>query len=164
MSWTRVASANEVVAPGDQITVKVLRVDEASEKISLGLRQLLNDPWATVGANYTTGSVHHVRVSRVAAFGAFVELEPGVEALMPAAESGLDRSADLKRSIPIGSEFDVVVLDVDAAARRIRVSRQAVATQQEQAEVREYTAKTDAAAPASIGSMADQLRDALKGR
>jgi small subunit ribosomal protein S1 len=144
MSWTRVASANEVVAPGDQITVKVLRVDEASGKISLGLKQLLNDPWATVGVKYTTGSVHHVRVSRVAAFGAFVELEPGIEALMPAAESGLDRGADVKRSIPIGSEFD--------------------ATQREQAEVREYTAKADATAPASIGSMADKLRDALKGR
>jgi small subunit ribosomal protein S1 len=164
MSYARVASANEVVAPGDQITVKVLRVDEASEKISLGLKQLLNDPWATVGVKYAAGSVHHVRVSRVAAFGAFVELEPGVEALMPAAETGLDRDADLKRSIPIGSEFDVVVLDVDAAGRRIRVSKQAVATQREQAEVREYTAKADAAAPASIGSMADKLRDALKGR
>ena len=134
-----------------------LSLDAVLERLVCAARNL-------VGAKYAAGSVHHVRVSRVAPFGAFVELEPGVEALMPAAETGLDRGADLKRAIPIGSEFDVVVLDVDAAARKIRVSKQAVATQREQAEVREYTEKADAAAPASIGSMADKLRDALKGR
>ena len=79
MSWSRVGSANEVVAPGDQITVKVLRVDEATHKISLGLKQLQGDPWTAVAATYEVGQVRQGRVTRVADFGAFVELEPGVE-------------------------------------------------------------------------------------
>ena len=60
MSWSRVGSANEVVAPGDQITVKVLRVDEATQKISLGLKQLQGDPWTAAAANYEVGQVRQV--------------------------------------------------------------------------------------------------------
>ena len=81
MSWSRVANPSEIVAPGDQITVKVLRVDEATQKISLGLKQLLDDPWTTVATTYEVGQVRTGRVTRVADFGAFVELEPGIEAL-----------------------------------------------------------------------------------
>lgn len=80
MGWSRV-SANEVAAPGDQITVKVLRVDDASGKISLGLKQLQNDPWVHVAEGYAVGQVRAGKVTRVADFGAFVELEPGIEAL-----------------------------------------------------------------------------------
>ena len=72
---------NEVVAAGDQITVKVLRVDEATEKISLGLKQLQDDPWSTVATKLQVGQVRTGRVTRVADFGAFVELEPGIEGL-----------------------------------------------------------------------------------
>ena len=81
MSWSRVANPGEIVAPGDQITVKVLRVDEATQKISLGLKQLLDDPWTTVATSYEVGQVRAGRITRIADFGAFVELEPGVEAL-----------------------------------------------------------------------------------
>ena len=81
MSWSRVTTPDEIVAPGDQITVKVLRVDDATEKISLGLKQLQDDPWSTVGTTYEVGQVRTGRVTRVAEFGAFVELEPGIEGL-----------------------------------------------------------------------------------
>ena len=81
MGWSRVTNPNEVVAPGDQITVKVLRVDEATQKISLGLKQLLDDPWTTAATTYEVGQVRTGRVTRVADFGAFVELEPGIEGL-----------------------------------------------------------------------------------
>ena len=76
------------------------------------------------------------------------------------AQSGVD----LRRAFPIGSEVEVVVLEVDAAARRIRLSKKAVAEQREQAELREYTQRQGAAPAQSVGSMADKLRDALKGR
>lgn len=254
MSWSRVGSANEVVAPGDQLTVKVLRVDEATNKISLGLKQLQGDPWAAAAANYEVGQVRQGRVTRVADFGAFVELEPGVEGLahastfaptghaggwaksvaagftgafeilsvdtaqkriglalveegtaraaatsapqdaiapgtivtgkverhekfgvfvflspgrtglMPNAETGLDRDADMKKAFPVGSEVEVAVLEVDSAGKRIRLSKKAVAEMREQAELREYHATTDAAPAASMGSMADKLRDALGRR
>src|SRR4051812_25851484 len=77
MAWSRVTSPNEVVAPGDQITVKVLRVDEATGKISLGLKQLMDDPWTRAATTYKVGQVLSGRITRVAEFGAFVELEPG---------------------------------------------------------------------------------------
>ena len=255
MSWSRLTSPGEMVAVGDQITVKVLRVDEASQKISLGLKQLQDDPWSTSASAYAVGQVRTGRVTRVADFGAFVELEPGIEALahastfpptgrrngwtagrarrpdgglrgpqrrpgpeahrrgagrgrhvarrerdvgagrrlvpgaivtgkverhetfgvfvflapgrtglMPFAETGLDRDADMLKAFPIGSDVEVAVLEVDPAGRRIRVSKKAVAQQREQAELREYTARADAAPSASIGSLADKLRGALGKR
>jgi small subunit ribosomal protein S1 len=163
MSWTRVPSPNAVVAVGDQITVRVLRVDEASGRIALGLKQLQDDPWSTIGSRLSAGDVRKGRVARIAEFGVFVEIEPGIEALMPAAESGVDRGMDLRKAFPAGSEIEVVVLDVDAAAKRIRVSKTAVAEQRERAEVDDYQSKQDSASSASIGSLADKLRGALGG-
>src|SRR5882672_2800053 len=81
MGWSRVSDTSQVVKPGDQITVKVLQVDETKEKISLGLKQLTADPWSNVRATYEVGQVRTGRVTRIAQFGAFVELEPGVEGL-----------------------------------------------------------------------------------
>jgi small subunit ribosomal protein S1 len=254
MSWSRATNPNEVVAPGDQITVKVLRVDDATQKISLGLKQLLNDPWTAVATSYAVGQVRTGRVARVADFGAFVELEPGIEGLahastfaptsraggwaksvavgstgafeilsidiaqkrigialvdeassraagatapqdaivpgaivtgkverhekfgvfvflsprhtglMPFSETGLDRDIDMLKAFPIGSEVEVVVLEVDPAGRRIRLSRKAVAEQREQAELREYAARPDAGPTVSLGSLGDSLRSALKER
>lgn len=161
MSWTRIPSPNAVVAVGDQITVRVLRVDEATGKIALGLKQLQDDPWSTVASRIPVGQVRSGKVKRTADFGVFVELEPGIEGLMPAAETGLDRGADLRKAFPSGSDVDVVVLDVDAEAKRIRVSKKAVAEQREQAELQEYQSKQDATQPPSIGSLAEKLRGAL---
>ena len=164
MGWSRVAKPSELVAPGDAITVKVLRVDDATQKISLGLKQLMDDPWTTVATTCQAGQVRTGRITRLANFGAFVELDPGIEGLMPFAETGVDRDKDMRKAFPIGSEVEVVVLEVDQAARRIRLSRKAVAEQREQAEMREYTENPDRAPSASLGSLADSLRDALKGR
>ena len=103
MSWSRVANPNEIVAPGDQITVKVLRVDEATQKISLGLKQLQDDPWTTVAATYEVGQVRTGRVTRVADFGAFVELEPGIEGLAHASTfAPTGRAGGWAKSVAVG--------------------------------------------------------------
>jgi small subunit ribosomal protein S1 len=81
MAWSRVSDPAEIVKAGEEITVKVLRVDEEKQKISLGLKQLSADPWLKVAEVYKVGQVRPGRVTRVAPFGAFVELEPGIEAL-----------------------------------------------------------------------------------
>ena len=164
MSWTRISNPNEMVAPGDQITVRVLRVDDATGKISLGLKQLQDDPWTTAAAKFPIGQVRTGKVARIADFGVFVELEPGFTGLLPSAETGTDRGVDLRKAFPIGSEVQVVVLEVDQDARRIRLSKKAVAEQQEKAELREYAQRQEATPAQSVGSMADKLRDALKGR
>ena len=161
MGWSRVTNPNEIVAPGDQITVKVLRVDEATHKISLGLKQLQDDPWSTVATKYAAGQLRAGRVARIADFGVFVELEPEFTGLIPLSETGVDRNADLRKAFPVGTDVQVVVLEVDAANRRIRLSKKAVAEQQEQAEVRDYAARAEAAQGPSVGSLADKLRGAL---
>jgi small subunit ribosomal protein S1 len=161
MGWSRVTNPNEIVAPGDEITVKVLRVDEETRKISLGLKQLQDDPWSTVEDKFQTGQVYTGRVARVADFGVFVELDSEFTGLIPLGETGLDRNADVRKAFPIGTNVAVVVLDVDAASRRIRLSKKAVAEQEEQAEVREYAARPEAAPGPSDGSLAEKLRGAL---
>jgi small subunit ribosomal protein S1 len=81
MGWSRVSDPLQVVKPGEEVTVKVLQVDEDKKKISLGLKQLTDDPWSKVATTYEIGQVHTGRITRILEFGAFVELEPGVEAL-----------------------------------------------------------------------------------
>jgi ribosomal protein S1 len=151
-----------VVKPGDEITVKVLRVDADTQKISLGLKQLLGDPWLQVGETYKPGQLRSGRVTRVPDFGIFVELEPGVEALIPASETGIGRDGDLKKAFPVGKEIQFVVMDVDADARRIRLSVSEVQKIREADEVREYSERGDAKPAEGFGSMADKLRDALR--
>ena len=164
MAWERVSDASQVVKPGDEITVKVLRVDADKQKISLGLKQLAADPWSRAGATYQAGQLRPGRVTRVAEFGAFVELEPGIEGLVPLSESGVARDGDVKKAFPLGKTVEVVVLDVDAAARRIRLSVTAVQKKHEDAEMREYTERADAPPAEGFGSLADKLRGALTPR
>ena len=164
MGWSRVSDATNFVTPGDEITVKVLRVDEDTQKIALGLKQLSDDPWSKVHETYAVGQVRIGRITRVAEFGAFVELEPGIEGLVPLSESGVARDANVKRALPPGSQVEVVILDIDAAARRMRLSINAVGQAKEVDEVRAYTERTDAAPAQSFGSLADKLRGALTPR
>jgi small subunit ribosomal protein S1 len=168
MSWSRNTTPGAIVAPGDQITVKVLRVDEATEKISLGLKQLQDDPWATVPTRYEPGQVHSGRVTRIAEFGAFVEFEPGVEALAhvstfpPSAHSG-----GWTKLVSIGMTGAFEILSIDPAQKRIGValieegSARATAAM---AAPGDRAAGSEASPSPSLGSLADSLRNAFKGR
>ncbi len=251
MGWTRIKDPGQVVQVGDEITVKVLRVDEEQGKLSLGIKQLQADPWTDAEDTYEVGQMLIGTVTRLADFGAFIELEPGIEALahvstfpptskrdawretlapgtevaievlsfdadkkrigvtvlpersarardaqqdkivagacltgkverhesygvfvflapgrtglMPFPETGLDRGADLRKAFPVGSELEVMVLDVDAGTGRIRLSRQAVFDAKEKKEAREYADRQESQQKGgSFGSLADQLRAAMK--
>ncbi len=261
MGWSRVKNPGEVVQPGDEITVKVLRVDKDGDKISLGLKQLQDDPWNHAGDTYEIGQLLMGRVTRVAEFGAFVELEPGIEALahvstfpptgkrdawkgmvpsgasvavevlnldldlkrigvavveegsvrakgahaaegsgptgkaaiatgavirgkidrhesygvfvflapgrtglMPLAETGVERGDDLRKTFPIGSEIEVMVVEVDPSGKRIRLSRNAVIAAKEKDEAREYAEKQEREQDAGFGSLADKLKAAIRPR
>jgi small subunit ribosomal protein S1 len=161
-AWSRVADAAHLVQPGDEVTVKILRMDEDKQRISLGLKQLAADPWSKVEATYDVGQVRSGRVTRVAAFGAFVELEPGIEGLVPAAESGVSRDADIKKAFAIGADVQVVILEIDAPARRMRLSIKAVEQASEADTVREYAERHESAPSKGLGSLADKLRGALR--
>ena len=253
MAWSRVSDPADIVKAGEEITVKVLRVDEENQKISLGLKQLSADPWSRVPEVYKVGERLPGRVTRVAQFGAFVELEPGIEALahastfeptgrsggwssqvvpgttgtfeilaidleqkrigvalveegwaraeaaagarpgivpgarltgkverhenfgvfvylapgrtgvIPLSETGIPKEADVRRAFPVGADVEVIVLEVDPAGRRIRLSAKAVAEAREAEEMREWTERNAAPAEGS-GILADKLRSALKSR
>ncbi len=123
MGWSRVSDPSQVLKPGDEITVKVLQVDDAKERISLGLKQLTADPWSSVQASYEVGRVLTGRVTRVADFGAFVELEPGVEGLAHASTfppSG--RARGWTSSVAPGMSVAVEILSIDVEKKRIGVA------------------------------------------
>jgi len=123
MGWSRVSDAAQVVKAGDEITVKILRVDEDKQKISLGLKQLTEDPWSRVHETYTVGQVRSGRVTRIAEFGAFVELEPGVEALAHASTfAPTGRSQGWSSEVPTGMPATVEILSIDFEKRRIGVA------------------------------------------
>jgi small subunit ribosomal protein S1 len=254
LGWSRLPDAAQAVAAGDEITVKVLRVDEATNKIALGVKQLGEDPWSAVPDTFAVGQVRTGRITRVAEFGAFVELAPGVEGLahastfpptgrpggwtksvpiglaaafeilsidpekrrigvalvpegsardtvaaaapnaivpggrvigkverhekfgvfvflapgrtglMPLAETGVAKEADVAKAFPIGSDIEVVVLEVDPSGRRIRVSRKAALDAQDADELREYHERAEATPDGGFGSMADKLRSAFEPR
>jgi small subunit ribosomal protein S1 len=120
MSWSRGTAPGAVVAAGDQITVKVLRVDDATGKISLGLKQLQDDPWSRVSATISVGDVRSGRVTRLAEFGAFVELAPGIEGLAHASTfPPTGRSGGWTTAVPVGTTAAFEVLSVDLAQKRI---------------------------------------------
>ena len=164
MGWSRVNDPSAMFKAGDEITVKVLRIESKSgeDKIALGLKQLMDDPWAAVSQKYPIGTVVRGRVTRLAEFGAFVELEPGVTGLLPISETGAAKGADIKKTLPVGTTVDVIVLEIDAEGRRIRLSIKAIQDAVEDADVRDYAARADAATKdSSFGSLADKLRGAL---
>jgi small subunit ribosomal protein S1 len=120
MGWSRVSDTSHLVTPGEEITVKVLRVDEDTQKIALGLKQLTADPWSTVPATYEAGQVRTGRVTHLAEFGAFVELEPGIEGLAHASTfAPTGRPDGWSRSVTVGMTGAFEILSIDPEKKRI---------------------------------------------
>lgn len=126
MGWSRVSDPSVLFKPGDEITVKVLRVDPSEnekQKISLGLKQLVADPWSTVPEKYAIGQVHTGRVTRLTDFGAFVELEPGVEALAHMSTfPPTGRTGGWTGQIAQGMTAAFEILSIDPEKKRIGVA------------------------------------------
>lgn len=120
MSWGRLQNPADQFKPGDNVQVKILKLDREKEKISLGYKQLLPDPWSTVVEVYQVDSRVKGRVSSATEYGVFIELEPGVEGLVHVSEiSWSKRSANPKRMFRRGEEVEVLVLGVDTDEKRI---------------------------------------------
>jgi len=177
MAWARVSDTSQLLSPGQEITVKVLRVDEATQKVSLGLKQLSADPWSTVASGYEAGQVRTGRVTRLTDFGAFVELEPGVEGLAHASTfPPTGHPNGWKKSVSAGmvARFEILNIDLDKkriglglveeGATRAGVSKKAIEDAAEAEELRDYKSRADVASSGSLGSLADQLRGALTRR
>jgi small subunit ribosomal protein S1 len=120
MSYGRITHPSEVLTAGDTITVKVLKFDRDKERISLGLKQLNPDPWETIEQHYPSGSKVIGRVVSVTDYGAFVELEPGVEGLIHISEMTWSRRMKHPtKVVKVGDQVESVVLDVRPQDRRV---------------------------------------------
>jgi ribosomal protein S1 len=157
----------KAVPVGATAAFEILSIDLAQKRLGVALVEEGSSRAAGATASQgalAPGTIVTGKVERHERFGVFVFLSPGRTGLMPFSETGVDRDADMANVFPIGSELEVAVLEADTSGRRIRLSRKAVAQQREQTELREYAARPDAAPATPMGSLADKLRAALKGR
>lgn len=123
MSWSRISHPSELVALGDKIDVAVLNIDRAASKVSLGLKQRMPDPWQEIGTKFPVGSRVKGKIVNILNYGAFVELEKGIEGLIHISEISWQKKIhDLKEIFAIGDMVEVQVLNIDKDARRISLS------------------------------------------
>ena len=120
MAWKRVRHPSEVVNVGDELDVRVLKYDRERNRVSLGLKQLGDDPWVAIARRYPVGSRLFGKVSNVTDYGCFVEIEPGVEGLVHVSEMDwTNKNVNPAKVVQVGDETEVMVLDVDEERRRI---------------------------------------------
>ena len=120
MVWGRVPHPSSVVKPGEEIEVQILKFDKEKQRISLGRKQLLPDPWATVPERFPVGTRVHGKIVGVTDYGAFVQIEPGVEGLVHVSEmSWSKRTKHPSKMVKVGDDVEVVVLEVKTDQRRI---------------------------------------------
>jgi small subunit ribosomal protein S1 len=120
MAWKRVKHPSEVVAIGDEIDVQVLKFDKDRERVSLGLKQLGDDPWKDIARRYPNSTRMHGKVTNIADYGCFVEIEDGVEGLVHMSEMDwTNKNVHPSKLVSLGDEVEVMVLDIDAERRRI---------------------------------------------
>jgi small subunit ribosomal protein S1 len=120
MAWRRVKNPSEVVNVGDEIQVKVLKFDRDRNRVSLGLKQLGEDPWQDIARRYPSGARLFGRVTNLADYGAFVEIEDGVEGLVHVSEMDwTNKNVNPSKVVQIGDEVEVMVLEIDEERRRV---------------------------------------------
>ena len=120
MAWRRVRHPSEVVQPGQEITAKILKFDTDKNRVSLGLKQMGDDPWMGVNRRYPQGTRMFGKITNIADYGAFVELEPGIEGLVHVSEMDwTNKNVAPAKIVSLGDEVEVMVLENDEDKRRI---------------------------------------------
>jgi small subunit ribosomal protein S1 len=120
MAWKRVKNPSEIVNIGDEIEVKVLKFDREKNRVSLGLKQMGDDPWLDLTRRYPEGARLHGKITNLADYGCFVELEEGVEGLVHVSEMDwTNKNVHPSKLVHVGQEVDVIILDIDQERRRI---------------------------------------------
>ncbi len=120
MAWRRVNHPSEILAIGETVKVQVVKINKETHRISLGMKQLQNDPWDSVESKFPLNSVHKGRVTNITDYGAFVELEAGVEGLVHVSEmSWTKKNVHPGKIVSTSQEVDVMVLEIDTAKRRV---------------------------------------------
>ncbi|MBL90837.1 MAG: 30S ribosomal protein S1 [Myxococcales bacterium] len=156
LSWThRVKHPSEMYQKGDDVEAVVLNIDVENERFSLGIKQLHEDPWGRIPSDYPRGTRVKGKITKVTEFGAFIEIEAGIEGLCHVSEFS-DKHVDNPREhVNVGDETEVMIIDVDSEERRIGLSIKAVSKAEQGIDYRAYLAETakPAAAKANTGGM-----------
>lgn len=160
MSWKRVADPREVVKEGDKVEVRVLKVDHERGRISLGMKQVKGDPWATVAEQFPVGTVTKGRAVSVADFGVFVELAEGIEGLVHVSQLSDKRIGKPSEVVRVGDELRVKVLKVSPAERRISLSAREGEEEMDRREIKKFLKDANETAAVTIG---DLVGDVFKG-
>lgn len=160
ISWTkRVTNPSEIYQKGDKIRAVVLGVDVENERFSLGVKQLEADPWSNIEDKYAIGTQHEVNVSKVADFGAFVELESDIEGLIHISELSTKRVDNPEEMVKVGETVKAEIINIDRDARKIGLSVKLVKLREQNADVEDYVKKARSTSKTSIG---DLFGDTLK--
>jgi small subunit ribosomal protein S1 len=136
MSWSRIKDPSEVVKVGEMVEVVVTRVDREARKVTLSLRQMKPSPWDTIHINYPEGTLVEGTVARIEPFGAFVEIEPGIEGLVHISEVAGQRVRHPGDVLKVGEKVQVKVVNIDRDQRRIGLSIKAIKEAEREAEER----------------------------
>ncbi len=160
LSWQRVKNPQEIVNVGDEVTVIVLKVDQEAKKLSLSLKDTVRDPWYTIAETMAEGTVLTGTVSKLAKFGAFVELKPGIEGLVHISELSERRVASADEVVSVGQQVAVKILSIDKANKRIGLSISQAEQDKERAEFSEYLSTQEA--PSSGVTLGDKFAHLFK--
>jgi small subunit ribosomal protein S1 len=160
LSWTKkIRHPSEMVKKGDELEATVLGIDVENERVSLGVKQLTTDPWNTVAERYPLNTRIHGKVSSVADFGVFVEIEEGIEGLIHISQLSNERVDKPSSLYKVDDELDALVVQLDPKERRIGLSIKAVKQHEEREEMQAYLKREHEAARFS---MEDILKEELK--
>jgi len=170
ISWeNKAVDPNTMFKKGDELECIVLSIDKAAEKFSLGIKQLSDDPWRVVADKFPPGSKVKGKVTKVADFGVFLEVEPGVEGLLHVSElEGEGKPKDKLKAVAEGAEMECMVTAVDMKEHKLSLSIRAMHKQEERDAVRHYAKQSGTGAKTSFGdilegSLAAKLKEALGG-
>lgn len=120
ISWCRVKHPSEVLKVGQQVKVQVIKYDENTKRVSLGMKQLQENPWSSIAQKYQVGATLKGKITNITSYGAFVEIEPGIEGLVHVSEmSWLKNNSNPNKSVAAGQEVEVMILDVNSENHRI---------------------------------------------
>lgn len=148
LSWTRkINHPSETLKKGDELQAVVLEIDKESQRISLGVKQLETDPWEEIGSRFNVGDMVKGTVAKIAAFGAFIQLEDEVDGLVHISQLSEEHVTKVKEVVNIGDEVEARVIKVDKAERRIGLSIKAASYSEE--DLKKETAAFDALRPSS---------------
>lgn len=161
MSWTRIQHPSEVVKKGDKVQVVVLKWDPETKRISLGMRQLLKDPWKGAAKKYKVGSTVKCTITRTIRNGAFARLESGIEGIIPLSELAEGRINSVEEVVHVGDEVEARVLQVREAQRKISLSLREAQQARERNEYRSFL-KNQSNGSVTLGDVFGELLNGVK--